>query len=419
MKKLKSLKTGIFKRNIAFAKLASKVGKDLYLSKKDDLDQKISETLLKRTSLLKSELGELKGSFLKAGQMLAMYSQDLLPKEFNDLLIDLQGQTSYLEWNSIKKQLDTIHLDELTIEEEAFAAASIGQVHIAKKDDTVFALKIQYKNIEKLIDTDLWMLKKLLSVFKIIPKSYDFTDVFDEVKNMLKKEMDYDQERINAIKFKELAGVHYIVPTIYEKYCTSKVLCMEYIQAKTVDSYLLKATEEQKISLANDFFLLFLKEIFDWKLLQSDAHAGNYFIKDDKWVLIDFGATKEIEDKLYENLVHALFMRDRDLMFETLSNNGAMNMKETDFDYFWNYCKLISEPLQDYEYDWERSEIVSTVLTKAKELQDKIKFNRLPHENIFIDRKISGVYFMMKKIGVKINLNKLYHKFKQGSKSSL
>ena len=66
MKKLKSLKTGILKRNIALAKMASKVGKDLYLSKKEDLNQAIAETLLKRTTLLKNELGELMGSFLKS-----------------------------------------------------------------------------------------------------------------------------------------------------------------------------------------------------------------------------------------------------------------------------------------------------------------------------------------------------------------
>jgi predicted unusual protein kinase regulating ubiquinone biosynthesis (AarF/ABC1/UbiB family) len=419
MKKLKQLKTGILKRNMAFAKLASKVGKDFYLSKKEDLDQKIAETLLKRTDLLKNELGELKGSFLKAGQMLAMYSQDLLPKEFNNLLIDLQGQTSYLEWDSIKKQLDDIHFQELDIEEEAFAAASIGQVHIARKGDKIYALKIQYKNIEKLINTDLWMLKKLLIILKIIPKTYDFTEIFEEVKKMLHKEMDYIQEKENAVRFRHLAKEDYIVPHIYEEYCSPRALCMEYIEAQSIDDYLQTATYEQRVNIAKDFFLLFLKEIFEWKLLQSDAHAGNYFIKDGKWALIDFGATKEIEDELYQTLVEALFTRNRQLLYRTLERNGAMNMQETDFDYFWSYCELISEPLQNYDYDWSETDIVNLVLSRSKTLQEKIKFHRLPHENIFIDRKISGVYFMMKKIGVKLNLNKIYQKFKQETKSSL
>jgi predicted unusual protein kinase regulating ubiquinone biosynthesis (AarF/ABC1/UbiB family) len=224
--------------------------------------------------------------------------------------------------------------------------------------------------------------------------------------------MDYEKEKLNLVKFKDFAKTEYIVPEVYPKFCTKKVLCMEYVEGQSIDTYLETATNEQKRKLALDFFTLFLKEIFQWRLLQSDAHPGNYLIKNHKWVLIDFGATKDIEDNLYEDLVHALFTRDKELMFKSLGAQGAMDMENTDLEYFWEYCKVISEPLQDNKYEWSTSDILNSVLSRSKELQSKIKFHRLPHENIFIDRKISGVYFMLKKIGAEINLNQLYREFK-------
>ncbi len=414
MKKLNKLKTGLFSRNLAFAKMASKLGKDLYLSKKEEVSDKIIESIFKRGDLLKNELGELKGSLLKAGQMLSMYSQDLLPKEFSHLLTELQNQTSYLDFEIIKKQIPKNALENLTINPDAIAAASIGQVHSATTaSGEKLVLKVQYKNVEKLIDTDLWILRKILSLLKVVPKSYDFDEVFLEIKKMLLNEMDYETEAKNTIRFKEIAHPMFYVPKVYLEYSNKKTLALEFIDAPSVDEYLEGASEAEKIKLAKDFFTLFLKEIYHWKILQSDAHAGNYFIKDGRWVLIDFGATKEIEDELYMSLIDSLFLRDREKLFQALKENGAIDLENTDLDYFWEYIELISTPLQPGLYNWKESDILKQVMSRVKELQTKIKFHRLPHENIFIDRKISGVYFMLTKIGVSIDLHSLFKDFKQ------
>lgn len=414
MKKLKGLKTGVFSRNIALMKMATKLGKDYYSSKKGEVTDKFIESILKRGDLLKNELGELKGSFLKAGQLLSMYSHDLLPKEFRHLLTELQSQTSYLDFEIIKKQIPTDVLKSLDIDPKAIAAASIGQVHKAKTSKgEIIALKIQYKNVEKLIDTDLWILKKLLIFLKVLPKSYNFDEVFIEIKNMLLAEMDYTKEALYTRRFKELCTSEFYVPKVYDEFSSKKVLALEFIDALSVDDYLKVASEEQKIKLAHDFFILFLKEVYLWKVIQSDAHAGNYFIKDDKWVLIDFGATKEITDDLYINLIDSIVTQDKEKMFSALKDNGAIDMERSDLEYFWSYIELISTPLQPGLYDWGSSDILSKVMSKIRTLQAKIKFHRLPHENIFIDRKISGIYFMLTKIGVAVDLNAVFKRFKE------
>lgn len=417
MKKLKSLKTNLFSRNSLFLGIATRLGKDFLFSDKDGNFEKIVEALGNRVEFLTDELGEIKGSFLKAGQMLSLYAGDLLPPELVKVLEKLQGQTSYLEWKIISKNIPENVLKDLKIEEDAFAAASIGQVHkaILPSGENV-AIKIQYKNIENLIDTDLRFIRILINLMKVIPQDVKLDKVFDEIKVMLLKEMDYEKEAVSMKRFKDLAGEEYIIPKLYEEYSSRKVICMEYIDGQNVDEGLKSLSLDDKARLAKEFFNLFLNEIFKWKLTQSDAHMGNYLLKDGKWVLLDFGATKELSDDLatrYQDLIKAFFQRDIDLVIKLIEDQGAIDTERSDMEYFREYCQIIFEPLVDIEYDWETSDVAARLMKMVDKTTTKIKFNFLPHENIFIDRKIVGVYYMLKKIGAKINLAQNFSEYSQ------
>ncbi|MDC1175615.1 hypothetical protein OAT67_09465, partial [Bacteriovoracaceae bacterium] len=69
------------------------------------------------------------------------------------------------------------------------------------------------------------------------------------------------------------------------------------------------------------------------------------------------------------------------------------------------------EPLQNLEYDWANSDVATRLMKKIDETTKNISLNHIPFENIFIDRKIVGVFYMLKKIGVPLNLHKLFYKF--------
>src|SRR5690606_19398227 len=117
--------------------------------------------LQNQAALLSNELGELKGSLMKAGQMLSMYGEHFLPPEANALLKSLQQDSRPLLWEAIephlKKYLPEEKLAELEIEKDALACASLGQVHRARIKATgeMICLKIQYPQVDKAIDSDL------------------------------------------------------------------------------------------------------------------------------------------------------------------------------------------------------------------------------------------------------------------------
>jgi predicted unusual protein kinase regulating ubiquinone biosynthesis (AarF/ABC1/UbiB family) len=386
------------------AKLISSLGKDYYFSSKKELVEKLGEVLSGKVGVLEDELGQLKGSFLKAGQMLSLYAQDLLPEEVENLFTQLQSQSSYLSWEQISKQIPKHILDEFEIEPDAFAAASIGQVHKAVgKDGHIYALKVQYKNIEKVIDMDLRILRWVVGLLKIVPKNLNLDNIFEEIKLMLIQEMDYEQEVGFIEKYSKLADETYLIPKVYTEFCSKKVICIDYVDALTVEEAAAVLNQEDRNRLGREFFELFFKEIFDWHMVQSDAHLGNYLIKDGKWVLLDFGATKEIDPEVasqYQEIIKAIATGDRTQIRALIDSMELIDWEKSNQELLWDYFHLISEPFRQKEYDWGNSNISKDAMNMSRQIYKQIIFKYAPHQTIFIDRKISGLFYMLKTLSV-------------------
>ena len=107
-----------------------------------------------------AELGRLKGTYVKIGQMLALFGEQFLPPVLVDALRDLSDQTEPLHWDALESfARDSLgeRFDELDIDPEAIAAASLAQVHLAKVRATGewICLKVQYPGLaSEVIDSD-------------------------------------------------------------------------------------------------------------------------------------------------------------------------------------------------------------------------------------------------------------------------
>ena len=91
-------------------------------------------------------LGELKGSYVKIGQMFALLGEHFLPVALTDALHELESDTQALDWPHIEP-LITDALGErsaaLEINPEALGASSLAQVHGALVLDTEQALVLK------------------------------------------------------------------------------------------------------------------------------------------------------------------------------------------------------------------------------------------------------------------------------------
>ena len=203
---------------------------------------------------LTKELGELKGSLMKAGQMISMYGEHFLPPEAKRIL-EVSAErlaASRLETDprQSEKYLSAEQLSQLEIEHEALASASMGQVHRARIKATgeQIVLKIQYPNVDKAIDSDLKAIRSLLGIMKILPKGLNMDHLFSEVREMLIQETDYETEAKLTQKFYDFLkdDPRYVVPKVYPEFSNKKILATSYEEGLRVDNPLVQALSQER-----------------------------------------------------------------------------------------------------------------------------------------------------------------------------
>ncbi|MFN9069165.1 MAG: AarF/ABC1/UbiB kinase family protein, partial [Bdellovibrionales bacterium] len=109
-KKLTKIKTGLFARTMSLAKLSTQMTAGLATQKltglmksEDDKEKGFQNFILKQATQFSQEIGELKGSLMKAGQMLSVYGEYFFPPEVNAVLKTLQNESPSLHWPEMLK----------------------------------------------------------------------------------------------------------------------------------------------------------------------------------------------------------------------------------------------------------------------------------------------------------------------------
>lgn len=417
MKEIKKLASSKLGRNLKMLKLAATSGRNLLFSSDQDLRGKLQMLLTAEADKIVNELGLMKGSVMKVGQMLSLYSGAILPQEITSILTQLENKSYFLAWDEIQKNIDPKIREKLEINSAPLAAASLGQVHTGKilETDDDIVIKIQYKGVRKGIKNDLQVLKLLLKMSKVIPKNIDLAFVFNEVEKMLWQETDYHQEVEHMIdyaqKLHSLEGIY--APKVYPDLCSDKVITQEYLKGvnlREIDS--LNLSQDQKNELGIKFYQLFFHEVFNWGLVQTDPNPANFLLlKDDKenisWGVLDFGATKKLDQDLmnmYHDLIFATLNRDFSQFLQLLYNYKYLDPnKAFNKDLFEQYFNILSSPFVGGDYDWGASTIAKDVLKYIPQIVQEVSLFKPPQDIVFIDRKIGGVFFILKLLGAKFD----------------
>ena len=318
--KLKQLKTSSMDRRLSIAKASLLAGTrwaasnaTTMFSSEEEKEKKRKKAMKEQADYLVSEIGKLKGSIVKIGQMMALYGEHFLPEEITQALNTLNNQTVALAWPAIKQQLHSqlgSKLDDLTIDHEPLGTASLAQVHRAtrKSDGLEMVLKIQYPGVAEAIDSDMSLFKNMLKLTRMVPQTREFDQWFDEVREMMHREVNYKIEaattRRFAARLKE--DPRYIVPQIIDGYCTDQVLCMTFERGVPINSpVMLSLPQERRNKLGEASLEIAVREIFEWGEMQTDPNFGNYLVRLgngndilDKIVLLDFGAIRQFDEHL-------------------------------------------------------------------------------------------------------------------------
>src|SRR4051812_20639812 len=156
---------------------------------------------------LVKQLGQMRGAAMKVGQVLSTVDFTAIPEsereEFKRTLGALRDDVPPLPFKAVEKLLR----DELgepleavfdDFEHEAFAAASIGQVHRARtRQGEDVAVKIQYPGIAEAVETDLRNAQLLFPLVKRLAPGLDVKALARELSERIGDELDYEVEAQN------------------------------------------------------------------------------------------------------------------------------------------------------------------------------------------------------------------------------
>ncbi len=434
---LKQIKSSLFERTMSVAKIGLNAG--LKYAAHKATGQNMDQYITDQAEMMTKELGQLKGSLMKAGQMLSMYGEYFFPPQANEFLKKLQTDSPPVEWSKMKSDLETYLspdlIDELEINPVAVGSASMGQVHSAviKTTGEKIALKIQYPHLERAIDSDIKSLKVLLQFSKLIPSEINLDSVFEEIKSMLRQELDYTMEAELTEKYRLLVGddSRYVVPQVYFKYSTQKVLATKYIEGLKADHPLVQSlSPNRRNRLSENFIDLYFKELFSWNLVQTDPHLGNYKIQidslgEDRLVLLDFGACRSFPLEFmtsYRKMIKGSIVGDREMFFSGAKGLGFIidSDKEDYIKAFTTFCDETVEPFwtpddsrntadkveADGRYQWSKTDLPSRVVKKAIQFKN-FDLRTPPKDILFLDRKTGGVFIFLSVLKAHINARKV------------
>lgn len=258
------------------------------------------DSILRSTEQLVMVLGTMKGVAMKLGQMMSVLDLDLVPPEhrerFRKRLAVLRNAAPSVSFEAMRAVIEEDYGQPLDavfaeFEPEAIAAASIGQVYLARlHDDRQVAVKVQYPGIDAAVRADL----KNLSMFRRVLQTampWVTPAVLDELRLNMEAELDYHVEAGTQRDIATLYADHpfIVVPHPVLEHSTRRVLVTEYL-AGTPFEEIRRMPRPERDRIGEIIYRFYVGSLFHFNEFCGDPHPGNVLLAADGRVgFLDFG----------------------------------------------------------------------------------------------------------------------------------
>ncbi len=364
---------------------------------------------------------ELGPTFVKFGQLLSN-RPDIFPSELIMELEKLQDSVppfsgkiaqDFLEQEFKKKTEEMFS----SFEQEAFASASMAQVHRAtlKNGDKV-VLKIQRPGIKEVIESDIKVMLYVAAIFyKRIPsiKSFDPIGLVKNFEKSVMLELDFIHESVNIQRFhknfqedeNDEGWIH--SPKIYPEFTMSKVLTLEFIDGVKISDYeKIKSSGLDRKVIARRLAVSYFKQIFNYGFFHADPHPGNLLVLPNNAVCyLDYGMMGSIMKKDIEQFgylfisVHKKDVRRIIRSLQQLSDSSLIhNVRDLESD--------LNEFVQNYSFRSIHSNEMSTVLLELKDIIIKHGL-KVPSHFFLLARSMVTIEGVIHNLDAELDLEKL------------
>jgi len=366
------------------------------------------------------QLAHLRGAAMKIGQLLSMDAGELLPPALTEVLARLRANANPMPAKQLAQVLQREwgdnwqrHFVDFTF--VPIAAASIGQVHQAYHDNGKrLAVKIQYPGVRQSIDSDVDNVAALLRISGLLPKEVNYQGLLEEAKIQLKHEADYllEARHLNQYRQYLIHDTDYRLPEVLTELTTPNILVMSYVEGSHIES-LVHASQAERDRVMTLLFSLFFRELFEYRLVQTDPNFANYLYDHTRQqlVLLDFGACREYPASFsqgYQQLFNAALYDNQPSMVQALTQIGFFSQQilPEQKQAVLNLVKLACEPLKHAgAFDFGVSDLAIRLREAGTALSMQQNYwHTPPADAIFLHRKIAGLYLLAARLKARVNV---------------
>ena len=248
---------------------------------------------------------DLGPSYIKLGQWLST-RVDILPQPYLEIMSRLQDDVPPAPFSEVKpiieRELGPLEQAFEKFDSNALSGASLGQVYLAQHLGRKVIVKVSRPDIEKVIENDIYVLKKVLPLAtRFIDPNLRFSaeGMLAQFIETVHEEMDYRVEAKNLLAIRENLSddSSVIIPEVFSEKTARHVLTMEYLPGiKVTDLASLDAQGIDREALVVRVHRLFFKMLLRHTIFHADPHPGNISVSDDgRVILYDFGMVGKLD----------------------------------------------------------------------------------------------------------------------------
>jgi predicted unusual protein kinase regulating ubiquinone biosynthesis (AarF/ABC1/UbiB family) len=398
---------------------------------RERLEQRHLETAMK----MAGALGQMKGAAMKLGQFASFIDTEFIPEEYREIyqeqLAKLRTDAPPMPWEKVESVLEEEYdeepLDELfaEFEREAFAAASIGQVHRAELlDGRAVAVKVQYPGIAEALDADLRNAGTVVRLARALAPGLDAKAIAHEIRERVMEELDYEYEAQNQRTFSRAYRDHpfIYVPEVITRLSRRRVLVTEYVEGLGFEE-IRQLPDEERSRFGEIVFRGSLGSIFHLQHFNADPHPGNYLLMDDGRVaFLDFGMTKKLDNEqivLQQRAFDAASRDDPEAFRAALHDLGFVkNPSKLDAERLMEHMMAVGGwYIEDREIEISARrvmKIIESTNDPRSEYYDLMRRESLPADELMGRRMEIGVVAVLGQLRAKRNWHRIMREWVYG-----
>lgn len=284
----------------------------------EEARQATARRQLETAGQIVTALGTMKGAAMKLGQVLSFLDVGLVPEEhreeFQLKLAALRDAAPNVAFKDMKKVIEADLGEKLKdvfseFDEEAIAAASIGQVYRARlrADGRDVAVKVQYPGVNAAVRADMQNLGIIMRLIKRLVPGLDVAELADEIRERVAEELDYELEAANQRRLARIFRGHpfIVVPEVVGDLCRERVIVSEFVEGKGFDEVNETATDAERDRLGEIVFRFYFGCMYRHHQFSGDPHPGNFLVMPEGRVcFLDFGLFKVIDPHIADVELH-------------------------------------------------------------------------------------------------------------------